>query len=45
VSAEIQHSTGMVEASGAPMYYEVAGTGLALVLIHEGLADSRMYDD
>ncbi len=37
--------TGFVEVSGAPLYYEVAGDGPVLVLIHEGLADSRMYDD
>ncbi|HEX6508037.1 MAG TPA: alpha/beta fold hydrolase [Chloroflexota bacterium] len=34
-----------VEVFGAPLSYEVAGTGPALVLIHEGIADSRMYDD
>ena len=38
-------NTGTVEVSGAPLYYEVAGLGPPLVLIHEGLADSRMYDD
>lgn len=37
--------TGFVEVSGAPLYYEVAGKGPALVLVHEGLADSHMYDD
>jgi 3-oxoadipate enol-lactonase len=41
----IQSDTGFVEVSGAPLYYEVAGTGPALVLLHEGIADSRMYDD
>jgi pimeloyl-ACP methyl ester carboxylesterase len=38
-------NTGYVEVSGAPLYYEVAGTGPALVLLHEGIADLRMYDD
>jgi deazaflavin-dependent oxidoreductase (nitroreductase family) len=38
-------TTGTVEIAGAPLHYEVAGTGPALVLLHEGLADSRMYDD
>jgi 3-oxoadipate enol-lactonase len=37
--------TGTVEVSGALLYYQVAGAGPALVLLHEGLADSRMYDD
>jgi pimeloyl-ACP methyl ester carboxylesterase len=41
----IEVESGTVEAFGAPLYYEVAGTGPALVLIHEGLADHRMYDD
>ncbi|MDB5074996.1 MAG: alpha/beta fold hydrolase [Chloroflexi bacterium] len=40
----IQSETGFVEVDGAPIFYEVAGEGPALVLIHEGIADSRMYD-
>jgi pimeloyl-ACP methyl ester carboxylesterase len=27
-----------------PLYHEVAGTGPAVVLVHEGIADSRMWD-
>jgi pimeloyl-ACP methyl ester carboxylesterase len=42
---EIRTNAGFVEVRGAPLYYEDAGTGSALVLIHEGIADSRMYDD
>jgi pimeloyl-ACP methyl ester carboxylesterase len=38
-------STGYVDVFGAPLYYEVAGTGPPLVLLHEGIADLRMYDD
>lgn len=45
MTGEIQTNAGFVEVSGAPLYYEDAGTGPALVLIHEGIADSRMYDD
>ena len=37
--------TGVAEVSGAPLYYETAGVGHPLVLIHEGIADSRMFDD
>ena len=37
--------SGLAQACGAAIYYEVAGEGPALVLIHEGLADHRMYDD
>lgn len=40
-----QAETGYVEVGGAPLYYEVAGAGHPLVLIHEGFTDSRMYDD
>ncbi len=35
----------VIEVGGAPLSYEVVGTGPALVLLHEGIADSRMYDD
>jgi pimeloyl-ACP methyl ester carboxylesterase len=45
MSDAIQSDTGFVEVSGAPLYYEIAGTGPALALLHEGIADSRMYDD
>jgi pimeloyl-ACP methyl ester carboxylesterase len=37
--------TGFVDVCGAPLYYEIAGSGPALVLLHEGFADSRMYED
>lgn len=37
-------TVGFVEAFGAPLSYEIAGEGPALVLLHEGLADSRMFD-
>jgi pimeloyl-ACP methyl ester carboxylesterase len=36
--------TGFLEGEGARLYYEVAGSGPALVLIHAGIADSRMWD-
>jgi hypothetical protein len=31
--------------NGARIYYEVAGSGPALVLIHGGQMDSRMWDE
>src|SRR3989304_1406543 len=37
--------TGFVDVEGARLYYETAGTGRYLVLIHAGVADSRMWDD
>lgn len=36
--------TGYLEFNGAKLCYEVAGSGPALVLIHAGIADSRMWD-
>jgi pimeloyl-ACP methyl ester carboxylesterase len=37
--------SGYMEASGARLYYEEAGEGPALVLIHAGIADRRMWDE
>ncbi len=37
--------TGFAEANGARLYYEVAGEGPPLVLVHAGIADSRMWDE
>ncbi len=36
---------GFAEVNGTRLYYEVAGEGHPLVLIHAGIADSRMWDD
>jgi pimeloyl-ACP methyl ester carboxylesterase len=36
--------TGMAEVNGARIYYEVAGEGEPLVLVHAGIADSRMWE-
>jgi pimeloyl-ACP methyl ester carboxylesterase len=32
-----------IEVFGVPLYYEVSGAGSAVVLIHEGIGDSRMF--
>lgn len=37
--------TGFAEVNGARLYYEVAGVGHPLTLIHAGIADHRMWDD
>lgn len=37
--------SGFVEICGAPLSYEITGVGYPIVLLHEGFADSRMYDD
>jgi pimeloyl-ACP methyl ester carboxylesterase len=37
-------STGTAEVNGARLYFEVAGAGPAVVLLHAGIADRRMWD-
>jgi pimeloyl-ACP methyl ester carboxylesterase len=37
--------TGFAEVNGTRLYYEVAGTGHALTLIHGGLVNRRLWDD
>ncbi len=37
--------TGFAAVEGGRLYYEVAGTGPALVLVHAGVADCRMWDE
>lgn len=36
--------TGFVEVNGAKLYFERAGAGPPLVMIHAGIADCRMWD-
>lgn len=38
-------TTGFLDVSGASLYYECAGQGHPLLLIHAGIADSRMWDE
>ena len=45
MSESIQPARDFAEVNGAKLYYEVTGAGHPLVLLHEGIADSRMYDD
>ena len=37
--------TGFAELNGTRLYYEVAGEGHPLVLLHGGLVDRRLWDD
>ena len=37
--------TGFVDANGARLYFELAGSGHPLVLIHGNTLDTRMWDD
>ena len=36
---------GFAEVGGARFYYEIAGEGPPLVLLHAGIADGRMWDE
>ncbi len=43
--AELTSTTGFLDVQTASLYYEVAGEGYPLLLLHAGVADSRMWDD
>lgn len=36
--------SGYLDVDGARLYYESRGTGLAVVFVHAGIADSGMWD-
>ena len=38
-------AAGYLDVEGARLYYEEAGSGPPLVLLHAGIADCRMWDD
>lgn len=42
---EIQSDTGLAAINNALIYYEIAGEGQPLVLIHAGVADSRQWNN
>ncbi|MCE7983235.1 MAG: alpha/beta hydrolase [Caldilinea sp. CFX5] len=37
--------TGFADLNEATIYYEVAGTGEPLILVHAGICDARMWDE
>ena len=43
--AQAGNGTGFAEMHGTKLYYEALGKGPAVVLIHGGLVDSRLWDD
>ena len=45
MAAQTDITTGVLDAEGGPLYYEVAGEGHPLVLIHAGVADHTMWED
>ncbi len=44
MTAVTRSSSGFADSQGARLYYEVAGSGPPLVLLHARIADSRMWD-
>lgn len=40
-----QSQSGFVSIDNAKLYYEVAGAGTPLVMVHAGVADSRQWDN
>ncbi len=40
-----ERNSGFVEVHHGSLYYEVAGTGKPILLIHAGVADNSMWDD
>ena len=45
VTAQTNSQTGIAPVNGTSLYYEIAGDGHALILIHGGAVDSRAWDD
>ncbi len=45
MAASNEATTGYADVHGARLYYETMGAGHPLVLIHAGIADSRVWDD
>lgn len=43
--SELTSNTGFLDVQAASLYYEIAGEGHPLLLLHAGIADSRMWDD
>ena len=41
----MESQRGFAPVNGAELYYEIAGSGHPLLLIHAGVADSRMWDE
>jgi len=41
----MDRTSGLVYINGAQIYYETAGAGPPLMLVHAGIADNRMWDD
>jgi pimeloyl-ACP methyl ester carboxylesterase len=44
MAAMEQPISGFADVNGAQLYYEIAGSGDPLVMVHAGIADRRMWD-
>jgi 3-oxoadipate enol-lactonase len=44
-AAKARTASGLAEVNGTRLFYEAAGKGRTLVLIHGGLVDGRLWDD
>ena len=44
-NAEMQTKTGLATIRNAKLYFETAGTGRPLLLLHSGIADHRMWTE
>src|SRR5919205_2595780 len=42
---DLRTETGFADMDGTRLYFEVAGEGHPLLLVHAGIADSRMWED
>src|SRR5829696_5969874 len=42
--SNVQTENGVAEVNGAPIAYDVAGSGPPVLLLHAGLGDRRMWD-
>ncbi len=40
----VETLTGFAEVNGAKIHYEICGDGMPLIMLHAGIADSRMWD-
>lgn len=45
MAASTRPASGFAEVNGTRLYYEVAGSGHPLVMIHAGVADRRLWDE
>lgn len=45
VNAQTNSQTGVASVNGTELYYEIAGDGHPLILIHGGAVDNRAWDD